>query len=211
LWTIDPGADVDAIRAAWAPGVDRGLVAIAFRRAGAVWVGALDTVGAPRPAFDLSRMAGLGPAVGAPAIAFDGATVMVAWADRAASDDPWKLRIVRFRLGDPPGEPTTFSPPAGGRGEQAMSPGLAVVPGIGFLLTWTDGAMSAHDVRALTLANDGTPLGTPLAVSSENVNAGQSQAAVALDGRGVVAFLQSNAGAFQIAATPIVCPTRSGP
>jgi len=209
LWAVDTGADVDAIRGAWAPGIDHGLVALTFRRAGAVWVGALDTSGAPTASGGLARIAGLGPAVGSPAIAFDGATVMVAWADRAASDDPWRLRWVRFRNGDAPGEPSTFSPPTGGRGGQAMSPGLAVVPGIGFLLSWTEGAMSAHDVRALTLANDGAPIGAALTISSEGVNAGQGQAAIDLEGHGLVAFLQGGGSVFQVAATPITCPVRS--
>lgn len=209
LWPVDMGADVNAIRGAWAPGIDHGVVALTFRRAGAVWVGALDASGSPSPIGSLSRIAGLGPAVGSPAIAFDGATVMVVWADRAASDDPWRLRLVRFRNGDAPGEPNTFSPPSGGRGGQAMSPGLAVVPGIGFLLSWTEGAMSAHEVRALTLANDGTPMGAPMTISNEGVNAGQGQAAIDLDGHGVVAFLQGGGGVYQVAATPITCPVRS--
>jgi len=209
LWPLDVGADVDAIRGAWAPGIDHGVVALTFRRAGSVWIGSLDTSGSPVPIGSLSRIAGLGPAVGSPAIAFDGATVMVVWADRAASDDPWRLRLVRFRNGDTPGEPNTFSPPSGGRGGQAMSPSLAVVPGIGFLLSWTEGAMSAHDVRALTLANDGTPMGAPMTISNEGVNAGQGQAAIDLDGHGLVAFLQGGGGVYQLAATPITCPVRS--
>jgi hypothetical protein len=90
-----------------------------------------------------------------------------------------------------------------------MSPALAVVPGIGFLLSWTEGAISAHEVRALTLANDLTPIGGALTISNEGVNAGQGQAAVDLDGRGLVAFLQGGGGAFQVAATPIACPVRS--
>jgi hypothetical protein len=209
LWGVDVGTDVDAIRGAWAPGIDHGVVALAFRRAGAVWVGTIDTSGVPSPIGNLSRIAGLGPSVGSPAIAFDGATLMMAWADRAASDDPWRLRLVRFRNGDSPGEPSTFSPPPGGRGGQAMSPGLAVVPGVGFLLTWTEGAISAHEVRAVTLANDGSPMGAPLTISNEGVNAGQGQAAIDLDGYGLVAFLQGGGGVFQIAATPIACPVRT--
>jgi hypothetical protein len=90
-----------------------------------------------------------------------------------------------------------------------MSPGLAVVPGIGFLLSWTEGAISAHDVRALTLANDGTSIGAPLALSNEGVNAGQGQAAIDLEGHGLVAFLQGGGGVFQVAATPITCPGHS--
>jgi hypothetical protein len=112
---------------------------------------------------------------------------------------------VRFKEGDSPGAEGTFAPPPGGRGEQAMSPGLAVVPGGRFLLVWTEGPPSAHEVRALTLSADGTPVGAPLSISGASTNAGQGQAAVAANGHGVIAFLEANANGFQLVATPIAC------
>jgi hypothetical protein len=96
-------------------------------------------------------------------------------------------------------------PPAGGKGEQAMSPGLATVPGGRFLLVWTEGPAARHDVRALTLARDGQPLGKPLDVSSKSTNAGQGQAAVNAGRHGAVAFLESADAGFKVMATPISC------
>jgi hypothetical protein len=130
---------------------------------------------------------------------------MAAWADRASADDPWSLRWVRFKAGDSPGTPKTFTPPAGGQGGQAMSPGITAVPGGRFLLVWTEGPASLHHVRALTLSLDGVPVGRPLEISADGANAGQGQAAVGTAGGGVVAFLESSDGGFRVAATPISC------
>jgi hypothetical protein len=210
LWALPPQdeAAVDALRGAFEPGHDGAetVLALAFRRGSSEWIGIARGDKTPAPSGELSRVDGLGPAVGSPAVAISDGAVMVAWADRPTSDDPWRLRWVRFRAGDAPGAPATFTPPAGGRGEQTMSPGLAGLPGGRFLLVWTEGPTSAHDVRALTLANDGSPLGPPLVISNEGVNAGQGQAAMTAAGKGVVAFLESGAGGFEVAATAIVCP-----
>jgi len=96
-------------------------------------------------------------------------------------------------------------PPPGGQGGQAMSPGLAAVPGGRFLLVWTEGPMSFHHVRALTLSSDGDPVGRPLAISADGANAGQGQAAVSPAGTGIVAFLESTEDGFRVAAAPIAC------
>jgi hypothetical protein len=86
-----------------------------------------------------------------------------------------------------------------------MSPGLAAIPGRRFLLVWTEGPTSRHDVRALTLSADGAILGAPLNISSEGVNAGQGQASVTASGKGLVAFLESIDDGFQVLAAPIAC------
>ena len=157
------------------------------------------------PQGALSRAAGLGDTVGSPAVAINDGVVIVAWADRASSSDPWSLRWVRFKAGEAAGEPGTFTPPAGGKGEQVMSPGLAAVPGGRFLLVWTDGPAARHDVRALTLSHDGAPLGKPLNISNRSANAGQGQAAVNAARQGLVAFLESADSGFRVVATAITC------
>jgi hypothetical protein len=86
-----------------------------------------------------------------------------------------------------------------------MSPAIAGLSGGRFLLVWTEGPVSGHDVRALTLDLDGKPLGQPLVISNAGVNAGQGQAAVAPSGKGVVAFLESGSVGFQVGATAISC------
>jgi hypothetical protein len=204
LWPLDEEGDVESLRGA-AENVGERTVAIAFRRGGAVWTGVV--TGAPdfTTRGALARIDGLGTAVGSPAIALSGGSVMVAWSDRPSSDDPWRLRWTRFEAGGAPSTPQTFAPPAGGKGQQAMSPSLAALPGNRFLLVWTEGPASGHDVRALTLGPDGKPFGAPLVLSNPGVNSGQAQAAVTRQGQGVVAFLETGGAGYQVVATPIAC------
>ncbi len=204
LWPLEGNDEVESVRGAVESNGEPAM-AIAFRRAGAVWTGAA-TGAAPFAAKgDLARVEGLGPAIGSPAVAISGGVVLVAWADRPSTEEPWHLRWVRFRAGDPPGPPTTFVPPGGSTGEQTMSPGLTALSGGRFLLVWTEGPMSGHGVRAQTLSQEGAPLGAPLVVSTEGTNAGGGQAAVNAGGQGIVAFLESRGEAFEVAATSIEC------
>jgi hypothetical protein len=204
LWSID--GDVDALRGvADAMREDRTL-GLALRSSGAVWVGTAAGSSALAAKGELSRIVGLGTGVGSPAIAINDGAVFVAWADRSASTDPWRLRWVRFGAGDPPGEAHAFVPPAGGGGDSVMSPGVAPLPGGRFLLVWTEGPAKQRAVRALTLAADGSPVGPPLAVSNAGINAGQGQAAVLPDGHGVIAFLEStDGGGFQVMGASVSC------
>ncbi len=204
LWPLEGEGNVEALRGATELGTPT-ATAIALRHAGAIWMGAATGRNALSPQGGLSRAGGAGVAVGSPAVAINDGVVVVAWADRSGPTDPWRLRWVRFKAGETPGEPGTFTPPAGGKGEQAMSPGLAAVPGGRFLLVWTEGPATRHDVRALTLSREGQPLGKPLDISRKSVNAGQGQAAITAARQGLVAFLESADGGFQVVATPIAC------
>jgi hypothetical protein len=203
LWALDGAAPVDALRSS----VDEGglLVAIAYRRNGAVWVGAAEGDGSLAPKGDLAQMNGLGPVVGSPAVAISGGKILAAWADRASSGEPWHLRWTHFAAGEAAGGATDFQTPAGGKGENVISPSVAALPGGRFLLVWTEGPASEHDVRALTVTGDGAPLGGPLAISSAGVNAGAGQAAVNASGKGAVAFLSAAGDKFEVTATPIDC------
>jgi hypothetical protein len=207
IWPLEGEGKVEALRgatdlASTPPG---SATAIAMRFGGAIWIGTATGRDALTPQGPLSRVAGMGDAVGSPAVAINDGVVVVAWADRASATDPWRMRWIRFKAGEPAGEPGTFTPPAGGKGEQVMSPGLAAVPGGRFLLVWTDGPATRHDVRAITLSRDGLPLGKPLDISSRSDNAGQGQAAVNSARQGLVAFLESAGSGFRVAATPIAC------
>lgn len=204
LWSIDSGAPVDAMRGA-AEGSGERTIAIALRSGSSVWTGAAGGEKAIAAKGSMSRIDGLGTSVGSPAVALSNGVALVVWADRPSTDDPWRLRWVRFKAGDAAGEPQAFSPPAGGAGGNAMSPGVAALADGRFLLVWTEGPQARHDVRALTLSSEGAPVGAPLAISNEGVNAGQGQAAIGKDGRGLVAFLESNANGFQLVATPVSC------
>jgi hypothetical protein len=60
-------------------------------------------------------------------------------------------------------------------------------------------------VHAITLGNDGTPLGGPIAISGGEADAGQGQPFVTASGRGAVAFLEATDVGFRLMATPIDC------
>ncbi len=205
LWPLEGEGDVEALRGATEGAPGDTTTAIAFRRGSIIWLGAATGYKTLAPKGDLAHVDGLGSAVGSPAIALNDGVALSAWADRASSREPWSLRWVRFKAGDAPGTPKTFTPPHGGQGGQAMSPGLAAVPGGRFLLVWTEGPTSFHHVRALTLSTEGAPVGSPLEISADGANAGQGQAAVGAAGTGLVAFLESADGGFRVVATPITC------
>jgi hypothetical protein len=215
LWDLDGDGDVDAVRVAIDDGAPEKTMGVVFRRGNAVDVGlASPASGEPGAAGDtpmpaalggITRFASAGPAIGSPAVAIQDGVVIAAWADRASPEEPWRVRTVGYKVGSAPGAATTFAPPAGGPGEQTMSPAVVAVPGKRFMLVWTEGAQSRHDVRALTLGEDGAPIGAPLVISAEGSNAGQAQVAVAPSGHGVVAYLESTDDGFQVMATPIDC------
>jgi hypothetical protein len=202
LWTLESDGPVEATRAV---ALEEGGWAVAFRQGAAIYLGML---GADKvPVGGLSRIAGLGPQIGSPAIGASGSMAIVAWADRAATTDPWMLRVVKWHPGQAPGEAQPFSIPPGGLGEQAMSPGITGLAGGRFLLAWTEGPVASHQVRAQTLSASGESLGPSMTVSGEGVNAGQGQPAVLPDGRGLVVYMASPTGAVaQVVATPIACP-----
>jgi hypothetical protein len=205
LWPIEGDGPVDAARGAAVLADDASTIALAVRHAGAIWIGAATGHDVLSPLGALARLNGSSSTVGSPAVAINDGVVLAAWADRASSSDPWHLQWVRFKAGEAPGDPTTFVPPAGGKGTQAMSPSVTAVPGGRFLLVWTEGTATRHDVRALTLSQDAQPLGKPLVIASKYANAGQGQASLNAARQGLVAFLESTPTGFQVAATPIRC------
>jgi hypothetical protein len=207
LWPLSGSSDIDALRAASEGAPGDTTTAIVFRRGSEVSVGVATGYRALAPRGDLSRVAGLGPSVGSPAVAVNDGTVVAAWSDRASADAPWHIRMVHMKAGEPASEPVTFRPPPGGPGAHVMAPSLAPVPGGRFLLVWTEGPMSQQRVRAVTLTAAGEPMGKALEISNEAVNSGQGQAAVTASAgaKGIVAFLQATDGGFEIVATGIGC------
>lgn len=202
LWSLaNPDAPVEALRGEPLPN-GKGY-AVAFRHGGAIWFGAFGG-SPPAPLAGLVKVDGLGPQIGSPALAVSGEHVMVAWADRAGTSDPWGVRWAMFRPGEEAAQAKPFTPPAGGLGDHVMSPGLASLGSGRFLLVWTEGPVSSHQVRGITVSDNGT-FGDAFTASAEGVNAGQGQAAVLEGGRGVVAFLAGSGKTFEVAATPIQC------
>ena len=205
LWPLDGEPTVEAIRGAAEEIAGLWTIALAFRRGNAIGVGLATGRDEPAASGDVSYFESLGGNVGSPAIALSRGVMMVAWADHPSQSDAWNLRWVRFRKGQVPAPPRSFSLPAGGKGVQAISPGLAVLPGNRFLLVWTEGPLAGHEVRAVTLSEEGDLLGSAFTASNADTNAGQAQAAVTDAGRGVVAFLEATSTGFQVVAAPIVC------
>ena len=198
LWKLAGDAQVEATRGA---AIDGGL-AIAYRYDGAIWAGLAK--GAELTPSAPVHVAGLGPQVGAPAIAAAGGNVIVAWADRADKNAPWGLRaFVWTEATEPAAQP--FTPPAGGLGENVMSPSLSALADGSFLLVWTEGPMAQQQVRARVLGGDGTQRGNAIEVSGAGIHAGQGRAAVLPDGRGVIAFLAAVGPAFEVRAAAIRC------
>jgi GYF domain 2 len=205
LFSVDGDGPVEALRAVAL--ADRKGIALTFRRGNAIHVGVAKGDSVLEADGPLSKITGLGQ-VGSPAIASSGDQVVVAWADRAGAGEDWKIRWTRLKSGSSTSEASTFAIPEGGLGEQAMSPSIAALGGGRFLLAWTEGPVSNHQVRAMTMGADGTPSGSPIAISAAGVNAGQPAAVVGPDGRGAVAFLAARGKALEVHATPIGCAAR---
>lgn len=201
LWPLDGTGNVEALRGERAA---NGNTYVAFRQGAAIFYGVFG--GSPlAPIGNLSKVEGKGPQVGSPALGVSGDRAFVIWSDRASAQEPWGMRYAVFGAGTEPSSPRTFALPPGGLGEQAMSPGVTGLRGEQFLVLWTEGPVASHQVRGQVFDAKGEPHGSPLTISSDGVNAGQGQAAVLDDGRGVVAFLAANGKNFEVHATPINC------
>ncbi len=203
LWSLVGDGPVDAVRAIVLPG--NAGYAIAFRQGTSLYLGALRadrTVNG-----DLVRIAGIGPQIGAPAMAAGSQHVLVAWADRSAPAMPWAIRWLRWQPGTEPEVPNPFPVPAGGSGGQVMAPALASLADGRFVIVWTEGAGVRHEVRAQALDSSEQPIGTAITVSADGVNAGQGMPALTPDGRGAVVFMATPTGATaSVVAVPVLCP-----
>ncbi len=208
LWPLSGDGPAEALRGVAVHDAEGFAYALTFRRGGAIWLGYLASGKPPKASGDLAGVAGLGPVVGSPSIATSGDQALVVWADRATSDEPWGLRWQRGKLGAAPSPAKPFTPPAGGLGAPFMSPSVVGLGHGRFLMVWTEGEVASHQVRALTVDEQGNAVGTPLVVSTEGLNAGQGQAAVGPDGKGLIAYLAANGKGFEVMATSISCAAR---
>jgi len=203
LWPVLGDAPVDSIRAVELP--KHAGYAVAFRQGTSLYLGALH----PDKTADgeLTRIGGLGPQIGAPAIAAISTHVLVAWADRPAPSAPWAIRWLTWHPGLAPSTPTVFAVPLGGSGGQVMSPALTALDGDRFVMAWTEGGGAKHEVRAVALDATEHLVGTALTVSNVGVNAGQGVPALTPDGRGAIVFLATpNQTTASVVAVPVICP-----
>ncbi len=204
IFAVEGDGAIDAIRAV-PLGTGKGI-AVAFRRGNSIHVGVAKGEATLTPGGALARIPGLGQ-VGSPTLATSGDAILVAWSDRASGAEPWQVRWTKLSASSAPDAPQQLTLPGGGPGVQAMSPSVAGLGAGRFVIAWSEGTPS-HQVRAQTLAADGTPSGSPLLLSAAGINAGQPQIAVGSDGRGVVAFLAAKGKNYEIHATPVRCAAK---
>jgi len=77
-----------------------------------------------------------------------------------------------------------------------------------WLRAWTEGSLeSGLDVKLAAVAPDGAT-SAPLDLGYEGSAVGRPALAATPDGRGVVAFIESNGAGFHLVATRVVCPAR---
>lgn len=198
----DGEGPVEAIRAATL-GENEG-VAVAFRRNSSIWLGIAQRDAGELKSTGLFRFAGSSAKVGAPSIATFGNEVLVTWADRVSPNAPWTIKTGRWGK-DGLAAPKDIALPPGGKGEQGMSPSVVPIDKKRALLTWAEGPVSSHEVRAQVMTLESTPIGAPFALSEPGMNAGQPQAALLRSGKGLAAFFVERGRDLQVSAVQIEC------
>jgi hypothetical protein len=87
-----------------------------------------------------------------------------------------------------------------------MAPALAPIGHDRFLLAWVDGDVETHELRAQSVVGWGEPLGPAMVLSPDSVSViGRPSVVVAPSGYGLVTYLASTDGEFDVLATPIAC------
>jgi hypothetical protein len=100
----------------------------------------------------------------------------------------------------------TFHAPGASLGSGETAPDLAPIGHDRFLLAWVDGGVESHQLRAQSVVGWGDPIGPAMVLSSvESSVIGRPSVAVAPTGYGVVTYIASTDGEFDVLATPIAC------
>jgi hypothetical protein len=75
------------------------------------------------------------------------------------------------------------------------------------LVAWTEGSLSdGRHVRAVTIGDEGTALGEPIDLGFEGSAIGRPAIAFDENGKGLLAFIESNDMGFQLVVTRAGCP-----
>jgi hypothetical protein len=86
------------------------------------------------------------------------------------------------------------------------APQLAAIGHDRFLLAWVDGDTESHHLRAQSVVGWGEPLGASMVLSPADASViGQPSVVVAPTGYGLVTYVASIEGEFDVLATPISC------
>jgi hypothetical protein len=99
-----------------------------------------------------------------------------------------------------------FAAPSGGPGGGLRAPALIAIGEERFLLLWVEGGTEGHVLRGQPVTGWVDAQGPALELSPREMSViGRPSAAVAPDGEGLVAFLASTNGEFDVLATPVRC------
>ena len=158
------------------------------------------------PRGGLEKASGLGR-TGVPSVAVSGDDWLVVYADRFDAAGPWSLRLFGGKLGGAGGAsaPKTFDLPKAEASDGAIAPALVSLGRGAFLLAWTGGPASAHQVRAQVIDGAGVPAGEAFDVSERGANAGQARGAVNAAGRGALVYFAAKDTDYELLAAPIAC------
>jgi hypothetical protein len=102
----------------------------------------------------------------------------------------------------------TFLAPGSTRDGGQMAPALAPIGHDRFLLAWVDGNEESHELRAQSVVGWGDALGQSIVLSPRDASViGRPSVVVAPSGYGLVSYVASVDGEFDVLATPVACAT----
>jgi hypothetical protein len=100
----------------------------------------------------------------------------------------------------------TFYAPGASLGHGEMAPELTPIGQDRFLLAWVEGNVEGNKLRAQSVVGWGDPLGPSMVLSPEDASViGRPSVVVSATGNGLVTYLASIDGEFDVLATPIAC------
>jgi hypothetical protein len=148
--------------------------------------------------------------------ATSGEETMLAWESRGAQDSHIDLGVVAYDAphaflglrieGSRHIVQRAFYAPAARRGDGETAPELAPLGHDRFLLAWVEGNVESHQLRAQSVVGWGDPLGAAMILSPAEASViGRPSVVVAPTGYGLVTYVASMDGEFDVLATPIAC------
>jgi hypothetical protein len=144
---------------------------------------------------------------------------MLAWESHDEPEPRIKLGVVTYDvpmslLGDHVGAARstrklverTFLVPGSSLDGGQRSPALAPIGHDRFLLAWVDGSEESHELRAQSVVGWGDALGPSMVLSPKDASViGQPSVVVAPSGYGLVTYVASIDGEFDVLGTPVAC------
>ncbi len=100
----------------------------------------------------------------------------------------------------------TFYAPGAARGDSETAPQLTPIGRDRFLLAWVEGNVEGRQLRAQSVVGWGDPLGAAMVLSPPEASViGRPSVVVAPTGYGLVTYVASMNGEFDVLATPVAC------